>query len=147
MDDVKQELVEVMNTALELEHRARIQYLAHAEKIAGLKSEPVIARIKEIAGDEKEHEDMFREMIGAYLGGVPVMTMKEAHDADGVEGILNLNLKDEKDAIDFYKQIYKKAADNKDKLQYEFESLEHMLRHIIIDEQEHVSELSQLLGK
>jgi rubrerythrin len=57
-----------------------------------------------------------------------------------------VNLKGEKDAIDFYKQIYQKAMDNKKELQYEYETLEHELRHIIIDEQEHVSELSLLMG-
>ena len=35
--------------------------------------------------------------------------------------------------------------DNKDQLPYALETLEHELRHIIIDEQEHVVELSRLL--
>ena len=49
--------------------------------------------------------------------------------------------------IDFYKQIYQKVIVNKDALPYEFETLEHQIRHVIIDEQEHVTELSLLLGK
>jgi hypothetical protein len=31
-------------------------------------------------------------------------------------------------------------------LQYEFETLEHEIRHVIVDEQEHIVELSLLLG-
>lgn len=146
MADVKKELIAMLNHALELEHAARIQYLAHAELLKGDGSEKIIERLKEIAGDELKHEEMFRELIGGYLGGEPVMTLAETYKAKGTKKILEVNLKGEKDAIDFYKQIYRKVMDNKDKFQYAFETLEHQLRHVIIDEQEHVTELSLLLG-
>jgi bacterioferritin (cytochrome b1) len=146
MADVKKELINMLNHALELEHAARIQYLAHAELITGPGAEKIIERLKEIASDELKHEEMFREVIGSYLGGEPVMTLAETHKANETKKILQVNLKGEKDAIDFYKQIYHKAIENKDKLQYQFETLEHTLRHVIIDEQEHVVELSLLLG-
>lgn len=137
----------MLNHALELEYSARIQYLAHAEAINGLGAEPLIERLKEIGGDELRHEGMFRELIAAYLGGEPVMTLAETFKAKGTKEILEVNLKGEKDAVDFYKQIYQKVIDNKKSLQYEFETLEHQIRHVIIDEQEHVTELNLLLGK
>jgi len=146
MAKIKEELIKLLNRALELEHAARIQYLAHAELLKGIHSEPVIARIKEIAGDELKHEEKFRTLIGAYLGGEPAMSLAETHRAQDEKKILEVNLKGEKDAIDFYKQIYQKVIDNKKDLQYEFETLEHEIRHVIIDEEEHVVELSQLLG-
>ena len=146
MGNFNEELVEMLNHALELEHAARIQYLAHAETIKGLNSEKLIERIKEIASDELEHEKMFREMIGAYLGGIPSMGMTETHPASEINQILDVNMKQEKDAIDFYKKIYRTIVDNKEKLPYQFEALEHTLRHIILDEEEHVSELSLLMG-
>lgn len=144
--DIKKELVGMLNHALELEHAARIQYLTHAELIKGINAEKIIERLKEIASDEQKHEEMFRELIGSYLGGEPVMTLAETHKANETKKILEVNLKGEKDAIDFYKQIYRKVIDSKDSLQYEFETLEHEIRHVIIDEQEHVTELSLLLG-
>jgi bacterioferritin (cytochrome b1) len=146
MADVKKELINMLNHALELEHAARIQYLAHAELITGPGAEKIIARLKEIASDELKHEEMFREVIGGYLGGEPVMTLAETYKAKETKKILQVNLKGEKDAIDFYKQIYQKVIENKNKLQYQFETLEHIVRHVIIDEQEHVVELSLLLG-
>lgn len=146
MADVKKELIGMLNHALELEHAARIQYLAHAELISGIGAEKIIERLKEIASDEQKHEEMFREMIGGYLGGEPVMTLAETYKAKETKKILQINLKGEKDAIDFYKQIYRKVIDNQNKLQYQFETLEHTIRHVIIDEQEHVVELSLLLG-
>ena len=146
MADIKKELAGMLNRALELEHAARIQYLAHAELITGLDAEPIIARLKEIASDEDKHEEVFRKLIGDYLDGEPVMNLAETHRAKDTKEILKINLKGEKDAIDFYKEVYRKVTDNKTELPYEFETLEHEIRHVIIDEQEHVAELSLLLG-
>ncbi len=147
MADIKKELIEMLNHALELEHAARIQYLAHAELISGINAEPVIARLKEIASDEEKHEGIFRNLIGDYLDGEPSMGLSETHRATDTKKILEVNLKAEKDAIDYYKEIYQKVCDNKDELQYQFETLEHGIRHVIVDEQEHVAELLILLGK
>jgi bacterioferritin (cytochrome b1) len=146
MADIKKELITMLNHALELEHAARIQYLAHAELINGLGAEAIIERLKEIASDELKHEEKFRNLIGSYLGGEPSMGLAETHQAKDVKKILEVNLKGEKDAIDFYKQMYRKVIDSQKELQYEFETLEHEIRHVILDEQEHVAELSLLLG-
>ena len=146
MAEVKKELIKMLNQALELEHAARIQYLAQAELIKGPNAEKIIERIKEIASDEAKHEGMFRELIGSYLGGEPSMGIAQTHKAKEITQILEVNLKDEKSAIDFYGTIYKKIIQNKDILPYIFETLEHQVRHVILDEQEHVTELSVLLG-
>jgi bacterioferritin len=144
--EIKEELVQMLNKALELEHAARVQYLAHAELIKGPTAEKIIERLKEIASDEAKHEGIFRDLIGNYLNGEPAMSLAPTHRASETKAILEVNLKGEKDAIDFYKQIYQKVTDNKNSLKYEFETLEHGVRHVIIDEQEHVTELSLLLG-
>lgn len=145
-ENARKELVEQLNDALMLEHAARNQYLAHAELLKGIYAEPVIKRLREIASDEEKHQQKFRTLIGDYLGGEPVMDSAETHRAGKTEDILKVNLKDEKHAIDVYEGIYKKVVDSKDALKYEFETLEHEIRHVIMDEQEHVTELSLLLG-
>lgn len=147
MSKLKKELAEMLNKALELEQAARIQYLAHAELITGLGAEKIIERLKEIASDEAKHEGIFRDLIGSYLNEEPSMGLAPTHRARETGEILEVNLKGEKEAIDFYKQIYAKVAENKQGLQYEFETLEHQIRHVILDEEEHVAELSLLLGK
>lgn len=147
MSKLKKELAGLLNKALELEHAARIQYLAHAELIRGLESEKIIERLKEIASDEAGHEDKFRNLIGNYLNEEPSMGIAQTHKASQTVEILEVNLKSEKEAIDFYKQVYNKVVENKQDLQYEFETLEHEIRHIILDEEEHAVELSILLGK
>jgi bacterioferritin (cytochrome b1) len=145
MAGIKTELISLLNKALELEHAARIQYLTHAEFISGPNSEPIIARLKEIAGDEEKHEQMFRTIIADYLEGEPTMVLGKTIPAKEIPQIFEINLKNERDAQDFYKQIYKTVVDNKKDLQYEFETLEHELRHVIIDEQEHIVELTRLI--
>ncbi|MFH0925658.1 MAG: ferritin-like domain-containing protein [bacterium] len=147
MNNVKEELIKMLNSSLQLEHAARIQYLTHAELIIGHDAEMIIERLQEIASDEKKHEETFRNLIGNYLGGEPTMVMGETIQAKDKNDIFEINLKKEKEAIDIYKMTYRKIEDNKENLQYEFEALEHGLRHIIIDEQEHVAELCLLLGK
>jgi bacterioferritin (cytochrome b1) len=146
MGALQKELVKMLNHGLELEHAARIQYLAHAELVKGPGAEKIVERLKEIASDEEKHEEKFRNLIGSYFGEEPSMGLTETHRARDLKGILSINLKNEKEAIDFYKRIYKKVIENKESLKYEFETVEHEIRHIIIDEQEHVVELSLLLG-
>jgi bacterioferritin (cytochrome b1) len=143
----KEELVKLLNQALELEHAARIQYLSHAEIVDGLNAEPIIARLKELAGDEKKHEDNFRELIGSYLGGVPSMSIAPTHTAKTAKEILETNLKDEMHAVDVYMGIMEKIKSLKDELKYEYFQLEHTVRHVIQDEQEHISEIKLLLGR
>lgn len=146
MNDIKEQIIKMLNQALKLEHAARIQYLSHAELITGSGAEKIIERLKEIASDEKEHEETFRELIAGYLGGEPTMDLAETFEAKNTKEILEVNLKGEKEAVDFYKQIYEKVIENKDSFPYEFETLEHGIRHVIMDEQEHIVELSLLLG-
>jgi bacterioferritin (cytochrome b1) len=142
----KEELLKMLNKALELEHAARIQYLAHVEVVKGINSEPIIARLKEIAEDEKKHEEMFRTIIGDYLDGVPSMGMAETHPAKTIDEILKVNIKDERHAVDVYKGILEKANTMKNELTYEYFQIEHRIRHVILDEQEHIAELKKLKG-
>lgn len=144
MDSLKEELIKMLNIGLELEHAARIQYLTHAELIKGPNAEKLVEKLKEIASDEFKHEEKFRNLIANYLGGEPSMDMAETNWANETKKILEVNLKNEKNAVDFYKQIYTKIREHREDLKYEFSTLEHEMRHIMIDEEEHIAELSFL---
>jgi len=140
----KEKILEMLNHALELEHGAYAQYLSHAEVVDGINAEPIIARLKEIAGDEKNHQDKFRTLIG-LLGGVPSMNMAETHPAKSIKEILEQNLKDEKVAVDTYRKIHEELKKERGQGYYDF-LLEHELRHVLMEEQEHITELELLLG-
>jgi bacterioferritin len=143
----KEAIIKLLNQALELEHAAAIQYLAHAELIDGLYAEPIIARLKDTAGDEQKHAEKFRELIGDFLGGVPSMAIAKTFPGKDIKQILEQNLKNEKEAIDIYTKILEAIHKEKDKLPYEFQKLEHDVRHVIIEEMEHAAELKLLLAK
>lgn|SRR3989338_2700945 len=140
----KEKIIQLLNQALELEHAAHIQYLSHAEIVDGANAEPIIARLREIAEDEKKHQDKFRKLIG-LLGGVPAMEISRTHPAKTVKEILEQNLKAEKEAVDVYKKIIEELKKEKCKGYYDF-LIEHEVRHVIIDEQEHITELELLQG-
>lgn len=141
----KEEIIKLLNRALELEHAAYIQYLSHAELVDRINAEPIIARLKEIAGDEKAHQDKFRNLIG-ILGGTPSMGIAAVHPAKTVTEILEQNLKDEKEAVDTYRKILDAIKPLKGKGYYDH-LLEHEVRHILMEEQEHITELELLLGR
>jgi bacterioferritin (cytochrome b1) len=138
----KGKILDLLNNALELEHGAYVQYLSHAEVVDGINAEPIIARLKEIAGDEKNHQDKFRNLIGV-LGGVPSMKIAPTHPANSVKEILEVNLKDEKIAVDTYRKIIEALKMEKEQGYYDH-LLEHEVRHILMEEQEHISELELL---
>jgi bacterioferritin (cytochrome b1) len=139
----KADVLKLLNNALELEHAAYIQYLSHAEIVEGENAEPIIERLKEIAGDEKNHQEKFRALIGA-LGGVPSTGVAPMHTAKTTKGILEQNLKDEKEAVDTYRGIMQKLKT--EKIRYYDHLLEHDVRHILTEEQEHITELELLLS-
>lgn len=143
----KEEIVKMLNHALELEHAAQIQYLAHAELLNGPGSEPIVARLKEIAGDEIKHAATFRALIGDYLGGIPSMKVDAVHPGKNLEQILQINMDGEKEAIEYYQKILDKINASRASLPYCFLRLEHDVRHVLMDEQEHLAELKRLAGK
>ena len=130
-------LLELLNKALSMEYQAAIQYRTHAELIAGEDYEPIAARLKEIAGDEEKHAEMLRTRI-AMLGGTPETVPSKVSLSDEIPAVLKINVAAERDAIAIYRQILPLCRGN--------EILEHAVRHILMEEQEHTEELEQLRG-
>jgi bacterioferritin (cytochrome b1) len=73
------------------------------------------------------------------------MKMAETHPATTVGEILKQNLKDEKVAVDAYRKILEELKKEKGRGYYD-QLLEHEVRHILMEEQEHITELELLLG-
>jgi bacterioferritin (cytochrome b1) len=145
-DSVRKEIIQLLNKALEMEHQANVQYLSHAELVDGLDSEPIIERLKEIASDEAKHAAKYRELIGDYLDGTPSMGIAKTTEATDIKEILKANLRGEMEAVEYYGTILKKIGENKASLPYTFLRLEHDVRHILMEEEEHISELRKLLS-
>lgn len=133
-----QEIIKKLNSILSQEHACAIRYATHAAVITGPDAEPIRARLKEISEDEVLHAEKLRDRIVA-LGGKPTMDihledLKEAYDLDSM---LNINMREESDAIKHYTEILAMVPEN-DVILYE------TIRGIIEDEQEHLEELTRL---
>jgi bacterioferritin (cytochrome b1) len=142
----KEKLIEMLNKALELEHQAEAQYLSHATLLSGETADALTERLEEIAGDEHKHADLFRKCL-EMLDAAPSIKMATGHPAKANKEILRVNLKDEREAVDFYRTIVAELQSCKAELKYEYEYIEHKIRHIIMDEEEHALELRTLLGE
>lgn len=71
------------------------------------------------------------------------MGMAPTYPANSIKEILELNLKSEKEAVDTYRKIMQKLKT--EKIGYYDYLLEHEIRHILMEEQEHITELELLL--
>ena len=132
-------LVQLMNEGLEMEYASQIQYLTQAAITVGPYAEGLIARFKEIASDEQEHAEILRNRIAA-LGGTPTTKVGEIQiHKDGLSAV-KINLKYERDTVDFYRKILNLIPHDEVIL---YEAIEHVLQ----DSQEHVEELERLVGK
>ncbi len=135
----KSKLIALMNEGLEMEYASQIQYLTQAAITKGPYAEGLMARFKEIAGDETEHADILRTRIAA-LGGSPTTKVGEIQiHADSLQAI-KINLKYEKDTVEFYRKLLNLISHDEVIL---YEAIEHILQ----DSQEHVEELERLAGK
>ncbi len=132
-------LIKLMNEGLEMEYASQIQYLTQAAITKGPYAEGLMARFKEIASDEMEHAEILRTRISA-LGGVPTTKVGviQIHK-DSLQAV-KINLKYEKDTVDFYRKILNLIPHDEVIL---YEGIEHVLQ----DSQEHVEELERLAGK
>ncbi len=137
MDTAK--IIKALNHALVQEHACAVRYMTHAELVTGLSAESVSARLKEIGGDEWDHAQKLRSRITA-LGGTPAVEMSKVEIATETNKILDINIREEKDAIVMYQALLRLIP--KLKLLRLYETIE----DIIQDEEEHLEELTRLRG-
>ena len=145
MDETtRKDIVTLLNATLQLEHAAAIQYGSHAEQITGLYAEPIISRLQDSAADEVRHQSVLRGLIGDYLYDVPAIKQALAQPGGSVQEIIQTNIASENEAIAFYKAILVKVHASQAAIPEIYETLEHAIRHILMEEQEHLSELYRL---
>ena len=135
----KTKLIKLMNEGLEMEYASYIQYVTQAAITTGPYAEGLIARFEEIASDEAEHAKILRARIAA-LGGIPTTTVGEMQIHKDSMQAVKINLKYERDTVDFYRKLLNLIPHDEVIL---YEAIEHVLQ----DSQEHVEELERLAGK
>jgi bacterioferritin (cytochrome b1) len=133
----EKKIIDQLNRMLEQEHACAIRYETHASVVTGPYAESVSARLKEIAGDEREHAAKLRGRITA-LGGTPSMQVsrEDLKPARTLDEIIKINIAEEQGAIRGYTEILE-GIDPKNAILYL------SIQEIIRDEQEHLEELQE----
>ena len=142
----RERVVALLNEALATEIVCILRYKQHYFIARGIQSEPVAAEFAEHAAEEQVHADRIAQRI-TQLGGTPNFNpsgLAERSVSEYVEGgslvqMIEENLVAERIAIDTYHEAIRFVGD-KDT------TTRRMLEDILANEEEHATELADLLA-
>jgi bacterioferritin len=135
----REQLIDFLNEDLSREYQAIISYVIYSQTIKGAAYNHIAAELEKHAAEELEHAILIAKQID-YLNGTPNKTPKEVKVSDKAEEMLRFDLENERDTIKNYRQRIRQA----DALS-EF-ALGAILREIIAQEQDHLTDLADALG-
>jgi len=135
----RKQLIEALNEDLSREYQAIISYVIYSQTIKGAAYNHIAAELEKHAAEELSHALLIAKQID-YLNGTPTKTPKEVKLSDKAEDMLRFDLENEKVTITNYRQRIRQA----DALG-EF-ALGEILRKIIAQEQDHLTDLADALG-
>jgi len=135
----REQLVKLLNEDLAREYQAIIAYVIYSQTMKGAAYNHIAGELELHAAEELSHAIAIAKQID-YLGGTPTKTPKEVKMSDKAEEMLRFDLENEKTTLENYRQRIRQA----DALG-EF-ALGEVLRKIIAQEQEHLTDLADALG-
>jgi len=138
-DITREQLVDLLNEDLAREYQAIIAYVIYSQTMKGAAYNHIAGELELHAAEELSHAIAIAKQID-YLGGTPTKTPKEVKMSDKAEEMLRFDLENEKETLQNYRQRIRQA----DALG-EF-ALGEVLRKIIAQEQEHLTDLADALG-
>lgn len=135
----RKEMIALLNEDLAREFQAVIAYVVYSQTIKGAKFQAIAAELQKHAGEELDHAIQIAKQID-YFNGTPVTVPKEVRMSDKPEDMLRFDLQNEADTIKAYRERIRQAD-----AMGEF-GLSEVLRRIIAQEQEHLTDLAGALG-
>ncbi|MDE1170027.1 MAG: ferritin-like domain-containing protein [Verrucomicrobium sp.] len=135
----REKLIKLLNEDLAREYQAIIAYIVYAQTMKGAAYTAIANELKVHASEELNHALLIAKQVD-YLGGTPVTEPKEVKISDKAEDMLRFDLENEKETILNYRQRIRQAE-----ALGEF-ALSEVLRTIIAQEQEHLTDLADALG-
>jgi bacterioferritin len=135
----RKQLIELLNDDLAREYQAIIAYTVYSQVLKGAQFMNIAKELEVHAGEELAHALKIASQID-YLGGMPTVTPKPVKTSEKAEDMLRFDLENEKETIANYRTRIRQA----DALgEY---ALSEVLREIIVQEQEHLTDLATALG-
>jgi len=137
-EDLKQQLIDGLNTDLAFEYQAIVKYNQYAALVTGRSRLSLATFFRAEIPDELGHAQFLADKIAA-LGGVPSSEPEPFTSATEPKEMLAQLLKDERDTIARYKQRIQQAD------AYGDIGLRVQLENIAMDETNHAEELEKLI--
>lgn len=135
----RERLVELLNEDLAREYQAIIAYTVYSKTLKGAAYTDIARELAVHAGEELSHALQIAEQID-YLNGQPVTVPLAVKTSEKPEDMLRFDLENERVTILQYRQRIRQAE-----FLGEF-ALSEVLRKIIAQEQEHLTDLADALG-
>lgn len=135
----REEMIRLLNEDLAREYQAIISYVIYSQTIKGAAYNHIAAELEKHAAEELDHALKIARQID-YFNGTPIAAPKEVRRSEKTEDMLRFDLENERVTIINYRQRIRQAE-----AMGEF-ALSEVLREIIAEEQEHLTDLSDALG-
>jgi bacterioferritin len=135
----REEMVRLLNEDLAREYQAIIAYIVYSQTMKGAKYQHVASELKKHAAEELEHALQIAKQID-YFNGTPVTVPTGVKMSGEAEDMLRFDLENERVTIINYRARIRQAE-----AMGEF-ALSETLREIIVQEQEHLTDLAEALG-
>ncbi len=133
------QMIKLLNEDLAREYQAIIAYTVYSQTISGAKFTAIAGELEVHAAEELAHAIAIAKQID-YFNGTPVTTPKAVKMSAKAEDMLRFDLENERETIIAYRERIRQAE-----AMGEY-GLSEVLRKIIAQEQEHLTDLADALG-
>ena len=135
----REEMVRLLNEDLAREYQAVIAYVAYSQTLKGAPYTDIAGELETHAAEELSHALKIARQVD-YFGGTPEVRPMPVKMSKDAKSMLQFDLENERVTIQNYRQRIQQADG-----MGEF-ALSEVLRGIIVQEQEHLLDLSDALG-
>ncbi len=136
----RQQLIAALNEDLSREYQAIIAYVVYSQVLKGAQYMSIANQLQIHAGEELKHALTIARQID-YLGGMPMAEAKPVKLFEKAEEMLRADLRNEVETIRNYRERVRQCE-----ALGEYAIAEH-IREILLDEQDHMSDLATALGE
>lgn len=135
----RKKMIRLLNEDLAREYQAIIAYIVYSQTMKGAQYLHIAGELEKHAAQELSHALLIAKQID-YFNGTPLLAPKTVKFSEKAADNLRFDLENERTTILHYRQRIRQAED-----MGEF-GLSEILRRIIAEEQDHLTDLADALG-
>ena len=135
----RKKMIDLLNDDLSREYQAIMAYVVYSQVLKGAQYMNIASELEKHAAEELDHALKISKQID-YLGGMPTVTPLVVKTSEKAEDMLRFDLENERVTILNYRLRIRQAESLGEY------ALSEVLRKIIAQEQEHLTDLADALG-